>query len=96
MDAHQVLIAPVQSEKAYMGLGSDKYVFKVHPDATKPQVRAAVEATNPGVTVLAVRTATVKSKPKRRGWTQGRKPGWKKAVVQLKAGDSISIFEGVH
>jgi large subunit ribosomal protein L23 len=46
------------------------------------------------VTVTDVRTVTVQSKPKRRGYTRGRRPGWKKAIVELTPGDKIEIFEG--
>ena len=96
MDLRNVILAPVQSEKSYAGLEFNRYVFKVHGDATKVQIRQAVELVNPGVTVVSVNTSTVKSKPKRRGAFLGRKPGYKRAVVQLKAGDTIQIFEGVH
>lgn len=96
MDLRNVILAPVQSEKSYAGLEYNRYVFKVHSDATKEQIRQAVELTNPGVTVTSVNTSTVKAKPKRRGTFQGIRPGYKRAVVQLKAGDTIQIFEGVH
>jgi large subunit ribosomal protein L23 len=96
MDLRNVILAPVQSEKSYAGLEFNRYVFKVHSDATKEQIRQAVELTNPGVTVTSVNTSTVKPKPKRRGMFLGTKPGYKRAVVQLKAGDTIQIFEGVH
>lgn len=95
MDARQIILSPVQSEQAYAGIENNRYVFKVHPDATKTHIRKAViELFN--VTVTSVNTSTVKSKPKRRGAFLGTKPGYKRAVVQLKAGDSIQIFEGVH
>lgn len=96
MDHTQVILGPVQSEQAYAGIEHDRYVFKVHSAATKVHIRKAVEATNPGVTVVSVNTSKVPSKPKRRGVSMGRKPGYKRAVVQLKAGDKIQIFEGVH
>ncbi|MCB0879008.1 MAG: 50S ribosomal protein L23 [Thermoleophilia bacterium] len=96
MELRNVILAPVQSEQSYAGLEHNRYVFKVHKDATKGQIRAAVEQTNPGVTVLSVNTSTVKSKPKRRGTFQGTRPGYKRAVVKLKDGDTIQIFEGVH
>jgi large subunit ribosomal protein L23 len=95
MDARQIIISPVQSEKSYQGLEHNRYVFKVHPDATKTQIRNAIQTIN-GVTVTNVNTVTVKPKPKRRGVFQGVKPGYRKAIVTLKAGDSIQIFEGVH
>lgn len=96
MDLRNVILAPVQSEKSYAGLAYNRYVFKVHPDANKEQIRHAVELTNPGVTVTSVNTSTSKAKPKRRGQFLGTRPGYKRAVVQLKAGDTIQIFEGVH
>jgi large subunit ribosomal protein L23 len=96
MDLRNVILAPVQSEKSYAGLEFNRYVFKVASNATKEQIRQAVELTNPGVTVTSVNTSTVKAKPKRRGTFLGTRPGYKRAVVQLKAGDTIQIFEGVH
>jgi large subunit ribosomal protein L23 len=67
----------------------------VHPDAHKTQIRHAVEALF-DVKVIEVRTMSVKSKPKRRGLTAGRTRAWKKAVVQVRAGDSIPIFQGLQ
>jgi large subunit ribosomal protein L23 len=94
-DIHDVILGPVQSEKSYQGLEHNRYVFKVHADATKPQIRQAIAKLHE-VTVLSVNTAHVKDKPKRRGAHKGIKPGYKRATVQLKAGDTIKIFEGVH
>jgi large subunit ribosomal protein L23 len=91
----QVLIRPVVSEKSYEQITQNKYTFKVHKDAHKTQVRQAVEELF-DVTVVAVNILKVQPKPKRRGLTRGIRPGWKKAVVQLKAGDSIEIFEGAQ
>jgi large subunit ribosomal protein L23 len=96
MDPRNVILAPVQSEKSYAGLEYNRYVFKVHPDAKKEQIREAIELTNPGVTVVSVNTSNAKPKPKRRGQFLGTRPGYKRAIVQLKAGDTIQIFEGVH
>jgi len=48
----------------------------------------------PEVTVTDVRTVSVRSKPKRRGLSRGRRPGWKKAIVELRPGDRIDLFEG--
>jgi large subunit ribosomal protein L23 len=83
----------VISEKSYALIADNKYTFRVHPDAHKTQIRAAVEEIF-DVAVIDVRTMTMKSKPKRRGWTAGRTRGWKKAVVQLAPGDRIELFEG--
>jgi large subunit ribosomal protein L23 len=95
MDNTQVLIRPVVSEKSYVLSAVDKYTFRVHPDAHKTQIRQAVEQIF-GVKVLDVRTISVKSKPKRRGTTRGRTRNWKKAIVQVRPGDSIPIFQGLE
>jgi large subunit ribosomal protein L23 len=95
MDASQVIIRPVVSEKSYVLATADKYTFRVHPDAHKTQIRQAIEQLFE-VTVVDVRTMSVKSKPKRRGYTSGRTRKWKKAVVQVRAGDSIPIFQGLQ
>ena len=91
----QVLIAPVVSEKSYGQIAQNRYTFKVHQDAHKTQVRQAVEELF-DVKVLNVAIIKVQAKPKRRGQFRGIRPGWKKAVVQLKQGDSIEIFEGAQ
>ena len=91
----EVLIRPVVSEKSYEQITQNKYTFKVHPDAHKTQVRQAVEELF-DVKVLRVNIVKVQPKPKRRGLYKGLRPGWKKAVVQLKQGDSIEIFEGAQ
>jgi large subunit ribosomal protein L23 len=93
VDARQVIHSPVISEKSYALIADNKYTFRVHPDAHKTQIRSAVEEIF-DVAVIDVRTMTMKSKPKRRGWTAGRTRGWKKAVVQLAPGDRIELFEG--
>jgi large subunit ribosomal protein L23 len=95
MDHSQVLIRPVVSEKSYVLASADKYTFRVHPDAHKTQIRQAVEALF-DVKVVEVRTISVKSKPKRRGVTSGRTRSWKKAIVQVRPGDSIPIFQGLE
>jgi large subunit ribosomal protein L23 len=91
----EVLIAPVVSEKSYGQIAQNRYTFKVHQDAHKTQVRQAVEELF-DVKVLKVAIIKVQAKPKRRGQFRGIRPGWKKAVVQLKQGDSIEIFEGAQ
>jgi large subunit ribosomal protein L23 len=95
MHASQIILAPIQSESSFAGLEHQRYSFKVHQDATKTQVKAAIQSIYK-VTVTGVATSAVPNKPKRRGIHQGTRSGYKKAVVQLKAGDSIQIFEGVH
>jgi len=93
MDARTVIVKPVISEKGYALLSANKYTFRIHPQAHKTQVRQAVEEIF-GVRVQQVRTMSVKSKPKRRGYTSGRTRQWKKAVVQLHPEDTIELFEG--
>ena len=95
MDPSQVIIRPVVSEKSYVLAANDKYTFRVHPDAHKTQIRQAVESLF-DVKVVEVRTMSVKSKPKRRGLIQGRSRSWKKAVVQVRPGDTIPIFQGLQ
>jgi large subunit ribosomal protein L23 len=90
---NQVLIAPVVAEKSYSLITDRKYTFKVHEDAHKTQIRQAVEELF-DVQVQSVNVVKVQSKPKRRGQIRGRRPGWKKAIVQLREGHEIEIFEG--
>ena len=92
---NEVLLAPVVSEKSYTQIGDRKYTFRVHQDAHKTQIRQAVEELFE-VKVQNVNIVKVQPKPKRRGVTRGTKPGWKKAIVELKAGDSIEIFSGAQ
>ena len=96
MDASQIVIRPVVSEKSYVLASAGKYTFRVHPEAHKTQIRQAVEELFPEVKVLDVRTVSVKSKPKRRGWTSGRSRQWKKAIVQVQPGQTIPIFQGLE
>ena len=93
MNARQVIIRPVISEKSYALLAANKYTFRVDDRANKTQVRQAIEEIF-GVRVTGVRTVRVKSKPKRRGWTKGQRRQWKKAIVTLHPEDSIELFEG--
>jgi len=91
MEPSTVIIAPVVSEKSYVLAAAGKYTFRIHPDAHKTQVRQAIEALF-DVHVQEVRTISVKSKPKRRGISRGRTRSWKKAIVQVRAGETIPIF----
>ena len=90
---NQVLLAPVVSEKSYSLITDRKYTFRVHEDAHKTQIRQAVEELFE-VKVVKVNVLKVQPKPKRRGVSRGTRPGWKKAIVQLRQGDKIEIFEG--
>jgi len=80
------------SEKSYgMIAERSKYTFKVHPEAHKTEIRQAVESIFK-VTVLDVNVSKVPAKPKRRGMSVGTRPGWKKAVVTVAAGETIEAF----
>ncbi|MDQ6829653.1 MAG: 50S ribosomal protein L23 [Gemmatimonadota bacterium] len=91
---HQTIIEPIvteQSSAAYQDLG--EYTFRVHPEATKTQIRVAVEQLF-GVKVTGVWTSNQRGKMKRVGKSSGRRSNWKKAIVKLREGDTIEIFEG--
>ena len=93
VEAEKIIIKPIISEKSYSQIDHDRYTFQVHPDAHKTVIaQAVVQLFN--VTVVAVSTANIKGKPKRRGTSRGHTPAWKKAVVQLAPGDKIEFFEG--
>ena len=95
MDPRTVIIRPVVSEKSYALSGEGKYTFRVNDRAHKTQVRHAVEEIF-DVAVAEVRVSRVRPKPKRRGLSQGRTRGWKKAIVQLAPGERIELFEGAE
>jgi large subunit ribosomal protein L23 len=90
----QVLLAPQVSEKAtYVADKRNQVIFRVVPDATKPEVKAAVELLFK-VSVESVQIANVKGKQKRLGRRMGSRKGWKKAFVCLKPGQEINFVDG--
>ncbi|MDR3324022.1 MAG: 50S ribosomal protein L23 [Zoogloeaceae bacterium] len=90
----QVLLAPQISEKAtYVADKHEQVVFKVAADATKPEIKAAVELLFK-VEVEGVQVLNIKGKVKRFRQTLGRRKGWKKAFVSLKPGQEINFVEG--
>ena len=95
MDARDVILEPVVSEKSYALLDDNAYTFKVHKDSNKVQIRQAVESIF-GVRVLKVTTLNRKGKRKRnrRTFTYGARPDTKRAIVTLVEGDRIDLFEG--
>ena len=93
MDARQVILEPVVSEKSYALMAEGKYTFRVDDRVHKTQIREAVEKVF-DVSVTEVRTVTMRAKPKRRGMHRGHTRSWKKAIVQLAPGDRIELFEG--
>ena len=98
LTATQIILRPVISEKSMDQSTVNKYTFAVADDANKMQIKSAVEELFK-VTVLNVNVLTSKRKEKSRNRRRGRQVGytspWKKAVVTIKAGDSIEFFEGV-
>jgi large subunit ribosomal protein L23 len=90
----QVLIAPQVSEKStFVGEKSNQFVFRVLTDATKPEIKAAVELMFK-VDVARVQTSNVKGKEKRFGRFTGRRRNWKKAFVSVKPGQEINFAAG--
>jgi len=87
----QVLLAPQVSEKStFVGEKNNQYVFRVVADATKPEIKAAVELMFK-TKVKAVRVVNVKGKEKRFGRFEGRRRNWKKAYISLAQGQEISL-----
>lgn len=90
----QVLLAPQISEKAtYIADKNEQVIFRVASDATKPEIKAAVELLFK-VQVESVQVCNVKGKVKRFRGAVGRRKGWKKAFVSLKPGQEINFVEG--
>jgi len=95
MDMYKIVKKPLVTEKGTVMLGEgNRVTFKVHLDANKIEIREAVQKIF-NVTVLQVNTQVVRGKRKRFGKAMGQTKSWKKAMVQLKEGDKIEIFEGV-
>jgi large subunit ribosomal protein L23 len=87
------LVRPLVTEKTTSFLGTDRtYAFEVSPDASKPQIKAAIEAFY-GVEVDRVRTSIVRGKIKRFGRRFGKRKNWKKAYITLAEGHALNLFE---
>jgi len=94
MTAHEVVMRPVMSEKAVMGIADSKYAFYVHPKANRTQVKDAIETVF-NVDVVKINLINVKGKIKSLGRYSGRRPARKKAIVTLKPGQRIQELEGL-
>ena len=93
---YDVILKPVVTEKSMELMADKKYTFLVHPQATKAQVKEAVEKMFAGPKVQGVNTMNLDGKTKRRGMTYGKTAKTKKAIVQLTADSKdIEIFEGL-
>ena len=90
---YDVIQKPIITEKSMAAMGEKKYTFLVHTDATKSQVKEAVEKMFAGTKVKSVNTMNLDGKKKRRGMVTGKTAKTKKAIVQLTA--DIEIFEGL-
>ena len=97
LDAYSTIIRPVVSEKSTVLGEQGKYVFEVAPDANKIQIKHAIEEVfaNKKVQVLTVNILRVPGKERRRGRSVGMTRSWKKAIVTLRAGQRLDLFEGV-
>ena len=91
-DPRDVILRPVISEKTYGLLDENKYTFIVDPRANKTEIRQAVEHIF-DVKVLNVNTMNRMGKRKRRGWTVGKRPDTKRAIVTVAPGDEIELFD---
>ncbi len=91
---YQTILSPLVTEKATALSEKNQVVFKVALDASKPEIKAAVEGLF-GVKVLAVNTLIVKGKTKRFRGREGRRSDWKKAMVRLAEGQSIDLTTGL-
>ncbi|MDO4837987.1 MAG: 50S ribosomal protein L23 [Clostridia bacterium] len=97
-DPHDIILRPVLTEKAYEGIADKRYIFEVAVNATKTEIKMAVEAVfaDDGVKVEKVNTLRTMGKIKRQGRTAGRTPEVKKAYVTLKKDSKpIKFFEGM-
>jgi large subunit ribosomal protein L23 len=94
MNAHQIIIRPLITEKNTNLMQLNKYCFEVAKTASKPEIGAAI-AEIFGVTVTSVATMNVRGKLRRRGMRYGYTSSWKKAVVTLAAGNTIDVFDGM-
>jgi len=92
-DARNIIVRPIVSEKSYTLMEMNKYTFEVDKRATKPHIAQAVQEIF-GVTVKDVNTINVPGKPRKLRYSKGLTRTWKKAIVTLKDGDKIDLFEG--
>ena len=93
---YDVILKPIVTEKSMNSMSEKKYTFSVHPDATKTQIKEAVEKMFAGTKVASVNTMNMDGKSRRRGNTVGKTAKRKKAIVQLTADSAeIEIFAGL-
>ena len=89
---YETIVRPIMTEQSSIAYQTRReYTFEVHPDATKPAIRQAIEQLF-GVKVTDVWTAQMRGKTRRVGRSTGKRPNWKKAIVKLREGDTIETF----
>ena len=92
-----IIIRPLITERSMDLVSQKKYCFEVAKDATKPEIAKAVETMFEGVKVKAVNTVSMKAKPKRLRYVEGKTKTWKKAIVTLtEESKTIEFFEGMN
>lgn len=93
-DPREIILRPVVSEKSYDLVAQNRYTFEVDKRASKPEIADAIEEIF-GVAVVKVNTMNVSGKPRRLRYRAGKTRSWKKAIVTLKEGETIEIFEAL-
>ena len=92
---YEILVRPLVTEKStFLQERTNDYVFEVNPNANRVEIQKEIERVFPKVKVKSVRTLNVRGKWTRVGRNIGRRSNWKKAIVSLREGDTIEIFEG--
>jgi len=94
MEARDILIKPIVTEKTNAGMSEGRYVFMVRRDANRTEIKRAVEEIFK-VTVARVNTSNTLGKPRRMGKYEGKRPDYKKAIITLAEGQRIRLFEGI-
>ena len=96
MNAYDIILRPILTEKSYAGIPNKKYIFEVAKKATKTDIKLAVEKLFDGVAVEKVNTLNCRGRLKRMGKNQGMTPSYKKAIVQLKKDSKgIEFFDSL-
>jgi large subunit ribosomal protein L23 len=94
MEAREILIKPIVTEKTNTGMSEGRYAFMVRQDANRTEIKRAVEEIFK-VTVTSVNVANIVGKPRRMGKYEGKRPDYKKAIITLAEGQRIKLFEGI-
>ena len=97
MNANDIIVRPIITERSMKGVAENKYTFEVAKSANKIEIARAVEACFEGTKVAKVNTMNVRGRLRRQGRTQGYTPSWKKAIVTLtEDSKTIEFFDGLY